>query len=52
MAFAVRTVKTTSKTVESYEYLRIIESYWDKGKRKQRVIVNLGNVAVLRKKIK
>lgn len=51
MAF-VRTVKTTSKTGESYEYLRIVESYWDKGKRKQRVIANLGNIAVLRKDIK
>lgn len=51
MAF-VRTVKTTSKTGESYEYLRIVESYWDKGKRKQRVIAHLGNIAVLRKDIK
>lgn len=51
MAF-VRTVKTTSKTGESYEYLRIVESYWDKGKRKQRVIANLGNVEILRKDIK
>lgn len=51
MAF-VRTVKTTSKTGQSYEYLRIVESYWDKGKRKQRVIANLGNIAVLRKDIK
>jgi len=51
MAF-VRTVKTTSKTGESYEYLRIVESYWDKGKRKQKVIANLGNIAVLRKDIK
>jgi len=51
MAF-VRTVKTTSKTGESYEYLRIVESYWDRGKRKQRVIANLGNIAVLRKDIK
>ncbi|MBT9147641.1 MAG: hypothetical protein DDT32_01403 [Syntrophomonadaceae bacterium] len=51
MAF-VRTVRTTSKTGEAYEYLRIVESYWDKGKRKQRVIANLGNIAVLRKDIK
>jgi len=51
MAF-VRTVKTTSKTGESYEYLRLVESYWDKGKRKQRVIAHLGNIAVLRKDIK
>lgn len=51
MAF-VRMVKTTSKTGESYEYLRIVESYWDKGKRKQKVIANLGNIAVLRKDIK
>jgi len=51
MAF-VRTVKTRSKKGESYEYLRIVESYWGKGKRKQRVIANLGNIAVLRKDIK
>jgi predicted AAA+ superfamily ATPase len=51
MAF-VRTVKTTSKTGESYEYLRIVESYWEKGRRKQRVIANLGNVEIIRKDIK
>jgi len=51
MAF-VRTVKTTSKTGESYQYLRIVESYWDRGKRKHRVIANLGNIEVLRKDIK
>jgi len=34
----VRTVKTTSKTGESYEYLYIVESYWEKGKLRQRII--------------
>ena len=51
MAF-VRTVKTRSKKGEIYEYLRIVESYYKKGKRKQRVIANLGNIATLRKDIK
>jgi hypothetical protein len=51
MAF-VRTVKTRSKAGIVYEYLRIVESYWDNGKRKQRVIAKLGNIDVLRKDIK
>jgi len=51
MAF-VRTVKTRSKKGEVYEYLWIVESYWQRGLRKQRVIANLGNVTVLRKDIK
>jgi transposase len=51
MAF-IRTVKTRSSTGETLEYLRIVESYRKKGKLKQRVIANLGNVAVLRRDIK
>ncbi|MEW6620425.1 MAG: IS1634 family transposase [bacterium] len=51
MAF-VRTVKTKSSTGQINEYVRVVESYYQKGKRKQRVIANLGNVVVLRKDIK
>jgi len=51
MAF-VRTVKTTSKTGQSYEYVRVVESIWDKGKRKHKVITHLGNIETLRKDIK
>lgn len=51
MAF-IRTVKTKSSTGQVNEYVRIVESYYHKGKRKQRVIANLGNVSVLRKDIK
>ncbi|MEW6104192.1 MAG: hypothetical protein AB1630_10365 [bacterium] len=51
MAF-IRTVKTKSSTGQVNEYVRIVESYYQKGKRKQRVIANLGNVVVLRKDIK
>jgi len=51
MAF-VRTVKTKSPSGQVREYLRIVESYRKKGKIKQKVIANLGNVAILRKDIK
>lgn len=51
MAF-VRTVKTKTSTGELHEYVRIVESYFENGKRKQKVIANLGNLAFLRKDIK
>ena len=51
MAF-VRTVKTKSSTGEIQEYVRIVENYRKKGKHKQCVIANLGNVSSLRKDIK
>lgn len=51
MAF-IRTVKTRSSTGKVHEYVRIVESYFEDGKRKQRVIATLGNLAFLRKDIK
>jgi len=51
MAF-VRTVKTKTAKGEVHKYVRVVESYWEKGKKKQRVIANLGNVIALHKNIK
>lgn len=51
MAF-VRTVKTKSSSGQVHEYVRIVEAYFEAGKRKQRVLANLGNLVSLRKDIK
>ena len=39
------------KGEEVYEYLRIVESYREKGKKKQRVIANLGAIELLKGKL-
>lgn len=51
MAF-IRTVKTRSSSGQVHEYVRIVEAYFEDGKRKQRVLANLGNLVSLRKDIK
>jgi transposase len=51
MAF-IRTVKVKTSSGKMEEYVRIVESYRDKGRQKQRVIAHLGNVRSLRKDAK
>ena len=47
MAF-IRTVKVKTSSGETEEYVRIVESYREGGKQKQRVIAHLGNVKSLK----
>jgi transposase len=51
MAF-IRTVKVKTSSGETEEYVRIVESYREGGKQKQRVIAHLGNVRSLKKDAK
>jgi transposase len=51
MAF-VRTVKARSSTGQIHRYVRVVENRRVRGKSRQKVIANLGNVNVLRKDIK
>ncbi len=41
-----RIVKVSQKG-KTYHYLRLLENYWEKGKTKQRVVANFGNVETL-----
>ena len=50
MAF-VRKVKVKNDRGGYDEYVRIVESYREKGKVRQRIIANLGNVKTLKKDI-
>ncbi len=43
----LRTVKVRGSTGITYEYLRLIESYWDDGQAKQRIVANLGRKDLL-----
>src|SRR5437870_829399 len=38
----LRTVKVRGSTGLTHEYLRLIESYWEDGRAKQRIVANLG----------
>ena len=40
-------ITTVKKNGKTHNYLKLIENYWDKGKTKQRVIANFGNVEKL-----
>jgi transposase len=51
MAF-IRTVKVKTSSGKIEEYVRIVESYRDKGRQKQRVIAHLGNVRSLKEDAK
>jgi len=51
MAF-VRVVQTRSSTGEIHKYVRVVENHRERGRSRQHVIANLGNVKVLRKDIK
>jgi len=51
MAF-IRTVKVKTSSGETEEYVRIVESYREGGKQKQRVIAHLGNIRSLKKDAK
>jgi len=43
----LRTVKVRGSTGVTHEYLRLIESYWDDGQAKQRIVANLGRKDLL-----
>ena len=43
----LRTVKVRGSTGLTHEYLRLIESYWDDGQAKQRIVANLGRKDLL-----
>ena len=43
----LRTVKARGGHGAQYEYLRLVESYWEDGHCKQRVVVNLGRKDLL-----
>jgi len=47
MAF-IRTVKVKASTGKIEEYVRIVESYREGGRQKQRVIAHLGNITSLK----
>jgi len=51
MAF-IRTVKVKTSSGKTEEYVRIVESYRDQSRQKQRVIAHLGNVRSLKKDAK
>ncbi|MEE8185364.1 MAG: hypothetical protein V3T96_03070 [Thermodesulfobacteriota bacterium] len=51
MAF-IRTVKVKTSSGKTEEYVRIVESYREGGRQKQRVIAHLGNVRSLKKDAK
>ena len=51
MAF-LRTSKVKTSSSVIHEYVKIVESYRENGRIKQRTIANLGNIEVLRKDIK
>jgi hypothetical protein len=46
-AMFVRSVKTRGRKGEKHEYLRLVESYRDSGRYKQRVVLNLGRKDIL-----
>jgi transposase len=43
----LRTVKVRGSTGVTHEYLRLIESYWEDGQAKQRIVANLGRKDLL-----
>ena len=43
----LRTVKVRNKDGSVQEYVRLVESYWDKGRSKQRVVASLGRKDLL-----
>src|SRR5437016_5310316 len=43
----LRTVKVRGSTGITHEYLRLIESYWEDGQAKQRIVSNLGRKDLL-----
>jgi len=51
MAF-VRVVQSRSSTGEIHKYVRVVENRRERGRSRQHVIANLGNIKVLRKDIK
>lgn len=44
-------ISKTKKGKRTYEYLRLVESYREKGKKKQRVVANLGAVELLKGRV-
>lgn len=43
----IRTTKAKGGGGKTYEYVRLVESYWDKGRTKQRVVATLGRKDLL-----
>jgi len=43
----VRTVKARGGQDVKHEYLRLVESHWENGRSRQRVVVNLGRKDIL-----
>src|SRR5712692_6578251 len=43
----LRTVKVRGSTGVTHEYLRLVESYWEDGQAKQRIVANLGRKDLL-----
>jgi transposase len=43
----LRTVKAKGRKGEFYEYIRLVEAYWEDGESKQRVVANLGRKDLL-----
>ena len=45
----LRTVRAKGAEGVEFEYLRLVEAYWEKGRSKQRVVANLGRKTSLRR---
>ena len=43
----IRTVKARSRKGEKHEYLRLVETYRDSGRTRQRVVMSLGRIDLL-----
>jgi len=44
----LRTVKSRGPGGAEYEYLRLVEAYWEDGHSKQRIVANLGRKDLLK----